>query len=121
MISKQVRFAIGTTYNYLNGSLKWESPFGHLIPRGSFYKSRGDASFCCIGVTIPKIKFFVLLPFSKELRQQILNQEVWINSLEFIALFIAYIAFLVEYNLRLDEFPPYLVLRLWGNNMSTNK
>ena len=120
-ISKQVRAAIGIIYNYLTSSLKWESPIGHLIPRDPFYESRGDASFCCIGVTIPEIKVFVLIPFSKELRQRILDKEVWINSLEFIALFMAYIAFLAEYNLRPDEFPPYPVLRLWGDNMSTNK
>ena len=41
--------------------------------------------------------------------------------MEFIALFMAYIAFLAEYNLRPDEFPPYPILRLWGDNMSANK
>ena len=41
--------------------------------------------------------------------------------MEFIALFMAYIAFLAEYNLRPDEFPPYPILHLWGDNMSTNK
>ena len=110
VISKQVRFAIKIIYDYLLGSEKWESPIGHLIPRDPFFESQGDASYMCIGVTVPAIKVFVLLPFSREIRQCIVNKELWINAMEFAALFIAYITFLAEYNLRPNEFPPFPVL-----------
>ena len=75
----------------------------------------------CIGVTIPAIKVFVLLPFSKEIQQRIINEELWINALEFSALFLANITFLVEYNFRPNEFPPFPVLQLWGDSKSVNK
>ena len=74
----------------------------------------------CIGVTIPAIKVFVLLPFSKEIRQRVINKELWINALEFAALFLAYITFLADYNLRPNEFPPFPVHRLWGDSKSAN-
>ena len=74
-----------------------------------------------IGVIIPAIKVFVLLPFSKEIQQHIINKELWIIAMEFVALFIAYITFLAEYNLRLDDFLPFPVLSLWGDNKSANK
>ena len=50
----------------------------------------------CIGVTIPAINVFVLLPFSKEIRQRIIDKELWINALEFAALFLANITFLAD-------------------------
>ena len=99
LISKQVRFAIKIIYDYLLGPERWESPIGHLIPRDPFIESQGDASYMCIGVTIPAIKVFVLLPYSKEIRQRVINEKIWINAMEFVALFIAYITFLAEYNL----------------------
>ena len=75
----------------------------------------------CIGVTIPSIKVFVILPFNKEIRQGIINKELWINAMEFVALFIAYIIFLAKYNLQPNDFPPCPVLLLWGDNKSANK
>ena len=121
VISKQVCFAIKIIYDFLLSSARWESPIGHLIPRDPFMESQGDASYMCIGVTIPAIKVFVLLPYSKEIRQRIINEELWINALEFGALFLAYITFLADYNLRPNEFPPFPVLRLWGDSKSANK
>ena len=121
VISKQVRLVFKIIYDYVLGPAKWESPIGHLIPRDSFFKSRGDVSYMCIEVTIPAIKVFVLLPFSKEIRQRIINKEIWINAMEFVALFIAYITFLVEHNLRLNDFLSHHVLLLWGDNKSANK
>ena len=120
-ISKQVRLATKIIYDYLTSNKPWKSPIGHLIPRDPFYESRGDASHLCIGVTIPQIKVFVLLPFSEALRKRILNKEVHINSLEFIALMLAYIVFLAEYELRPNEFPPHPVLKLRGDSKSANK
>ena len=121
IISKQVQFAIKVIYNYLLSSARWESPIDHLIPRDPFIESQGDASYIYIGVTIPAIKVFVLLPFSKEIQQCIINEDLWTNALEFAALFLAYITFLVDYNLQPNEFPPFAVLRLWGDSKSANK
>ena len=112
IISKQVWFSIKLIYNYLLSSARWESPIGHLIPRDPFIESQGDASYMCIGVTIPAIKVFVLLPFSREIQQHTINEDLWINALEFAALFPTYITFLVDYNLHPNEFPPFPVLWL---------
>ena len=120
IISKQVRLAVKIIYDYLLSTARWESPIGHLIPRDPFIQSHGDASLMCIGVTIPAIKVFVLLPFSKEMRQRVIDKELWINALEFAALFLAYITFLADYNLRPNEFPPFPVHRLWGDSKSAN-
>ena len=89
---------------------RWKSPIGHLIPRDPFIESQGDVSCMCIGVTTPAIKVFVLLSFSKEIQQGIINEELWFNALEFMALFLAYITFLAEYNLRLNKFSLFPVL-----------
>ena len=111
-IPAQVRAAIKIIYDYLLSSQPWQMPIGHLVPRDPFYESCGDDSLLCIGVNIPQINVFVLLPFSKQLWERILLGEVHINALEFIALFLAYIAFLAEYNLQLEDFSPYPFLLL---------
>ena len=63
-----------------------------------------------IGVTIPAIKVSVLLPCSKEIRQRIINEDLWINASEFAALFLAFINFLTDYNLCPNKFSPFPVL-----------
>ena len=120
-IPSSVRAAIGVIYNYLKSGKPWQSPIGHLIPRDPAGESKGDASHCAIGVVNEKLKCFLLLPYSKELFLRIKNEEVHINVLELLALFLGYVMFLTRYKLSPDSFPPFPQLVLWGDSMSANK
>ena len=65
---------------------------------------------------------YLLLPYSRNLFQRIKDEKVHINTLELIALFLAYIMFMVRYNTSPDgTFPPVPQILLWGDSMSANK
>ena len=120
-IPPSVRAAIGVIYDYLRSGKPWQSPIGHLIPRDPAGESKGDASHCAIGVVNEKLKCFLLLPYSKELFLRIKNEDVHINVLELLALFLGYVMFLTRYKLSPADLPPFPQLVLWGDSMSANK
>ena len=112
--------AISQIYQYLASDQPWESPIGHIVPRDPWGESHGDSSESAIGVVIPTIEVFILLPFGESLCNRIKKGEVQINVLEFIALFLAYIAVLEEYQNDNSAFPPHPCLLLWGDSMTAN-
>ena len=76
---------------------------------------------CAIGVINEELKFFIHIPYSKQLFSRIKSEQVHINVLELIALFLGYVLFLVEYKSNPSVFPPAPQVVLWGDNMSANK
>jgi hypothetical protein len=120
-ISDQVQRSINDIYIYLFKDLPWEKPIGHIVPRDPSCVSWGDASHNAIGVVIPDLKIVILLPYSEHLYRRIKKGEVHINVLEFLALFLAYLAFLKRYNLDPSQFPPFPTMLSWGDSKSANK
>jgi len=121
-ITAPVREAIKVIYDFLVADNKWECPIGHLIPREMTSESYGDSSQLAIGVVSDDIKAIILLPFSKRLCNLLKSGDVHINTMELIALFLAYIMFLCRYeNSPEGTFAPHPQIKLWGDSMSANK
>ena len=105
----------------MNLDRPWRAHIGHLFPRDFAAKFKEDTSKCAIGVVNKELKLFLLLPYSEQLFTQIKAGEVHINTLELLALFLAYIMFMVRYNSSSAAFPMVPQILLWGDSMLANK
>jgi hypothetical protein len=120
-ISAAVIRTICIIYDYLKNDLPWEMPIGHIVPRDYAVVSWGDASHHAIGVYIPCLKAWCLVPFSKHLVHRIkVKEEVHINVLEFLALFIAFLMFQTKYDADPSKFPPTPTMLSYGDSKSAN-
>ena len=120
-IPDDVHKAVCVVYDYLVSGKPWCTPIGHLVPRDFATEFKGDASECAIGVVNEDLKLLLLLPYSEKLFSRIKEGKVHINSLELLALFLAYIMFMVKYEENTAHFPPVPQILLWGDSMSANK
>ena len=119
-IPEDVRRSLVTIYKYMKTNQPWEQPIGHIVERTPWSTSTSDASTKAIGVSIPAIRAWCLLPYSAELCSRIEAKKVHINSLEFIGLLLAYIMVLERYNADPSQFPPHPILRALGDNKAAN-
>ena len=54
-------------YAFLRDNHKlWETLIAHIIERKEFIKSTQDTSHMAIGVAIPKLKMWLMIPYSKQ-------------------------------------------------------
>ena len=90
-IPDAVRKSLQTLYKYIHSRQPWEQPIGHIVPRTPTFVATSDASTKAIGVHIPTIRAWCLIPFGPELSNRVDTGDVHINALEFIALLITYI------------------------------
>ena len=121
VISQPVRQQIILLFKFLVAGNPWQCPIGHLIPRIAACQSFGDASYHGIGVVNHSLKAIIVLPFTEHLHLRMNRKLVHINTMELIALFLAYIMFLAAYEEAPGTWPTHPVIRLWGDNMSANK
>ncbi len=119
-ISSQALHNIVTIYKYIKTNLPWETPIGHIIPRTPNFVSTSDASFKAIGVDIPHLRTWCLLPYGPALCTRLTQGETHINELEFIGLFLAYVMVLEAVNNNLIDHHPHPTVCLMGDNMSAN-
>ena len=119
-IPDDVRKCLQLLYKYLQSGAPWERPIGHIVPRVPNFISTGDASEKAIGVQIPRLKIWCILPFSKRLCDRIAADEVHINSLEFIAILISYIMVQEKYKANPSNYPPSPTLLAFGDNTTAN-
>ena len=99
---------------------RWECPIGHIIPRMPTWTTSGDASDLALSVYIKQAKVFCLVPFGKDLFSRIKglgkDKEVFINSLEYIALQLAHIIINEIYDENPSAFPPSPTHLALGDN-----
>jgi hypothetical protein len=108
-------------YDRLITDLPWETHIGHIVDRDYAIRSTQDASHLAIGVQIPALKIFLLLPYSEKTVSLIkADKKVHINVLEFIAILLVQIVFLHEYRYAPDQFPPTPTCLCEGDNTSAN-
>ena len=67
--------AISQIYRYLASDQPRKLPIGHIVPRDPWGESYGDTSESAIGVVIPTIKVFILLPFGESLCNRIKKEK----------------------------------------------
>ena len=90
-ITEAIRTALRRIYQYLLSGKPWETPIGHIVDRDYACVSTQDASHHAIAVQIPKRKVWMILPFSQRIFDRIKkDEEIHINVLEFLALFIGF-------------------------------
>ena len=108
-------------YDRLVTDLPWETHIGHIVDRDYAIRSTQDASHLAIGVQIPALRIFLLLPYSAKTVSQIkVDRKVHINVLEFIAIFLVQVIFLHEYRCAPTQFPPTPTCLCEGDNTSAN-
>ena len=120
-ITEAVRTALRRIYQYLQSRKPWETPIVHIIDRDYACISTQDASHHALAVQIPNRKVWMLLPFSQRIFNRIKkDEEIHINVLEFLALFIGFVMFQEEHKHFPTEFPPAPTMISLGDNMSAN-
>ena len=97
---------------------RWECPIGHIVPRIPTWTSTGDSSELALSVYIKQSKVWCMVPFGKDLSARIKgkDREVFINSLEYIALQLASIIVNEIYEENPTVFPPSPTHLALGDN-----
>ena len=97
---------------------RWECPIGHIVPRSPTWTSTGDSSELALSVYIKQSKVWCMVPFGKELSTRIKgkDREVFINSLEYMALQLASIIVNEIYEENPEAFPSCPTHRAKGDN-----
>ena len=100
-------------------------PIGHIIDRNYACISTQDSSHHAVGVQIPRRKTWMILPFLARLFRQIKEkntkfQQVHINVLEFIAIFIGFLMLKLDHEEDPESFPPHPTMLSLGDNKSAN-
>ena len=119
-IPTPVRKSLQTIYKYVHSHQPWEQPIGHIVPRVPAFVATSDASTKAIGVHIPTIRAWCLIPFSAKLCNRISTNDVHINALEFVALLITYIMVQEKHAENPARYPPHPTLDSRGDNTSAN-
>ena len=120
-INDDAKKSLKRLYDRLITDLPWETHIGHIVDRDYAIQSTQDASHLAIGVQIPALKIFLLLPYSKKTVSQIKDdKKVHINVLEFIAILLVQVIFLHEYRRAPLQFPPTPTCLCEGDNTSAN-
>ena len=101
-----VQKSLQTINKYVQSHQPWEQPIGHIVPRAPTFTATSDTSTKAIGVHIPSIRAWCLIPFSAKLCHWITSGEVHINALEFIALLVTYIMVQERHKDNPSRYPP---------------
>jgi hypothetical protein len=116
----QARIDITQVYDYIAQGRPWFTPIGHIVPRDPTFTCGGDACLHALGVIVPKLRIWCVLPFSEALSQRIKKREVHINCLEFLAITIAYMIVLDAVREHPGQYPPDPIMLYRGDNTSAN-
>jgi hypothetical protein len=99
---------------------RWEYPIGHIVPRTLIWTTEGDSSDLALSVYIKQSKVWCMVPFEKDIFSQVRglgkDKDVYINSLEYIALQLASIIVNELYEENPTAFPPSLTHLALGDN-----
>jgi hypothetical protein len=89
---------------------RWECPIGHIVPRTPIWTTEGNSSDLALSVYIKQSKVWCMVPFGKDLFSRVKglgkDEDVYINSLEYIALQLASIIVNELYDENPTAFPP---------------
>jgi hypothetical protein len=100
---------------------RWECPIGHIVPRTPIWTTEGDSSDLALSVYIKQSKVWYMVPFGKDLFSRVKglekDKDVYINSLEYIALQLASIIVNELYKENPTAFPPSPTHLALGDNM----
>jgi hypothetical protein len=110
-IPEKVRRMIDTYRQFLASKAKIVMLIGHIVPRDPAILAASDASIQGVGVVIPTIKVFCLIPVSLQTAARFYlgkgnPRKLHINVFEFLGLFFAFVISLEEVLARPADFPP---------------
>ena len=119
-ITNHTRASLEIIYKYIQSSQPWEMPIGHIVPRVPHFTATTDASTKAIGIDIPCIQTWCMIPYSAATYARVVANEIHINTLEFIGILVAYIITLEHYRAHSHLYPPSPTLHAYGDNTSAN-
>ena len=119
-IPDAARHCLTSIHTYIKADNPWEQPIGHIVARVPDATSFTDASHTAIGVTIPRLRVWCILPYTAALHARIKLGLVHINALEFVGVLLAYIMALERHKARPQDFNPTPVIRAMCDNTSAN-
>jgi hypothetical protein len=123
LICDDSRRAVRTLYKYLHSREPWEQLIGHIIDRSPSIEGASDASHDAIGVALPSLRLWCILPLGPALQARTKlppdhPDHLQINSLEFLGVLLTFVVALTKVLSAPEDFPPAPTLRCLCDNTS---